>query len=58
MSNLGLQIFQRLSATQYLKYSSIRSGRKPHDPVINDIKCIEYALDGTIEVKIDFEAKL
>lgn len=52
---LNYKFFKDFLATQYLRYSLIRPGRKTHDPVINDIKCIKNAPDETIEVKIDYE---
>ncbi|KAJ8875597.1 hypothetical protein PR048_023493 [Dryococelus australis] len=59
--NIGLQIPKKDSFVRnydlksIVKYDSIRPGRKTHDPTENDIKLIKYSLDGTIQMKLNFD---
>lgn len=48
--------FKDCSLATNHRYSSIRPGKKIHDPVINDIKCIRHLPEGIIQVKWDYNA--
>lgn len=57
----GVQIlehtfFKNFSDSKFLRYASIRPGKKSNEPVVNDIKCIKYEPDGTIQVKLDYDS--
>ncbi|XP_031327727.1 uncharacterized protein LOC116158984 [Photinus pyralis] len=51
---LEYSFFKDYSASKFLRYTSLRPGRKTSDPVINDIKCIRYNPQGTIDIKLDY----
>lgn len=52
---LDFSFFKDYSQSEHLRYSSIRPGKMAFDPVINDIKCIQYSKEGKITVKLDYE---
>lgn len=43
--------------SQDLAYSTIRPGKKAHDPTVTDIKAIKYLPEGKIVVKLDFDGE-
>lgn len=51
---LDYTFFKDFSLSNNLRYSSIRPGRRATDPVINDIKCIKYEPNGSIEYKLSY----
>lgn len=47
--------FKNYAEKNLHRYSSIRPGKTPHDPVVTDIRAIKYTPDGQITVKLDFD---
>lgn len=47
--------FKDFSKREFLRYSSIRPGKKVDDPTVTDLKQIKYTSNGTIEIKISFD---
>ncbi|KAG4073204.1 hypothetical protein HA402_013469 [Bradysia odoriphaga] len=47
--------FSNYDDKEYLTLNSIRPGKKPGDPKVNDIRCIQYTGDGKVLYKLAFD---
>lgn len=41
--------------TKNQRYPSIRPGKMKNDPIVTDLKTLQYNLDGVIHYKLDFD---
>lgn len=48
-------LFSNYNAENKVKYSSIRPENKPNDPVVTDIRCLQYTPEGLISYKLQYD---
>lgn len=51
---LTYEFFKDFANPQKLRFNSIRPGKKPHDPTVNQLRAMIYLPNGKVMYKIDF----